>query len=111
MPSGFNPGALLHLTPNSTSHGGWSISLPLAGSMFNTFLSTQRKTHSILGQKMGKGPTGEEGGMQMNKFKGYFLKTPKCLVLLNWVQKNKNIKEGTMWGDELRCPIPRNPGP
>lgn len=44
----------------------------VAGSVFNALSSAQSKTHRILGQKEGKGPTGEEGSVERDQFKRYF---------------------------------------
>lgn len=49
--------------------------------MFHAFLSAQSKTHSILGQKEVKGPIGEEGSVESNQFKRYFVKNPKCFFV------------------------------
>lgn len=50
---------------------------------------------------------GEEGNTESDQSERPLKKkNPKCF----FVQENKNVKEGTPWGDELRCPISLNTG-
>lgn len=53
----------------------------VAGSMFSVFLSSQSKTHSILGQKVMKGLIREEGSVESDQFKRHFKKNPKCFFV------------------------------
>jgi hypothetical protein len=59
------------LTLNRTSPRRLSISLLMAGYMFNAFLSTQSKTYDALCQKKTKGPREKEIGAESAKFERY----------------------------------------
>ena len=84
MLSGFNPGAILSSDPKQhkpqkTIH----FLKSLAGSMFNAFLSTKSKTHSVAHSGPERGKKTHGGGKEVEKvtnLKGIFKKFENVLL-------------------------------